>query len=172
MSNKTDVIYRNWGTFRELMKDNKYAVKYYGQKIKDGHDAVCVPLLDVFTKAEVKQIMTYVRPEQKMCFMNAYRLANLFQQRVKYVEGEVTILNGGIGIEHAWNLVDGEHDVDLTFEVALGEDVRKEAYVAIGEYDVDTIRRVAVDTRVYGGVYDYLYREKNDVKNKKRNGKK
>lgn len=160
-SRKTDVIYRNWSTFRELMKDSAYAVKYYSQKIKDAHDVVCVPVADVFSKKELAMIDSFVRPEQKMCFKNAFRLTSLFPERVKYVEGEVTILNGGLGIEHAWNLVDGTHYVDLTFELALQKDVTKEAYVAIGEYDVDEIRSVAIETTMYGGVYDFIYKKEN-----------
>ena len=111
-----------------------------------------------------------VRPEKRMCFKNAHMLTCLFPDRVKYVEGEVTICGGGIGIEHAWNLVDGEHYVDLTFELALGEDVTKEGYVMLGSYDSKTLRRVTHKTGYYGGIYNQLYLDalnKKEKRNKK-----
>jgi hypothetical protein len=61
-------------------------------------------------------------------------------------------------------LVDGEHYVDLTFELALGEDVTKEGYVALGAYDAKTLRRVTRKTGYYGGIYNQLYL---DAKKKK-----
>ena len=117
----------------------------------------CVRLDDVFSKEEIELIKMAVRPEKRMCFKNAHMLTCLFPDRVKYVEGEVTIFGGGIGIEHAWNLVDGEHYVDLTFELALGEDVTKEGYVMLGAYDAKTLRRVTHKTGYYGGIYNKLY---------------
>lgn len=71
--------------------------EYFQQKIKDGHVTKCVSARDVFTPAEMKRINQYCQIEPKMCYRTAYRLANLFPDRIKYVEGEVTIFNGGNG---------------------------------------------------------------------------
>ena len=153
---KTDAIFMAWRTYKTLTQGQKQS-DFFAQKLKDGKIVTCVPLCEVFDKREIDAIKQVVRPEKRMCFKNAHMLTNLFPDRVKYVEGEVTICGGGIGIEHAWNLVDGEHYVDLTFELALGEDVTKEGYVALGAYDAKTLRRVTRKTGYYGGIYQNLY---------------
>ena len=149
-----NVILEQWKFFATVT--DGYQKKYYERKLKDAHAIKCVSAHDVFTPQELERIFAYCQIEKRMCFRTAYRLANLFPDRVKYVEGEVTIFNGALGIEHAWNLVDGEHYVDLTFEFALQEDVTKEVYVALGEYDVDMIRDVACETQIYGDVWNHL----------------
>lgn len=153
---KTDAIFMAWRTYKTLTQGQKQS-DFFAQKLKDGKIVTCVRLDDVFSKEEIELIKMAVRPEKRMCFKNAHLLTMLFPDRVKYVEGEVTILNGGLGIEHAWNLVDGEHYVDLTFELALGEDVTKEGYVMLGAYDAKTLRRVTHKTCYYGGIYGQLY---------------
>lgn len=168
---KDSIIFEHWRTFRELASGRQR--EYFDKKLKDGHTVKCVSVKDVFTKEEIATIKRYCQIVPKMCFRTAYRLTNLFPDRVKYVEGEVAVFNGGLGIEHAWNLVDDEHYVDLTFELALDEDVTGETYVALGEYDVDTIREVAYDTRIYGGVYNYkcineIKNNESKTKNKKK----
>jgi len=153
---KTDAIFMAWRTYKTLTQGQKQS-DFFAQKLKDGKIVTCVPLCEVFDEREINIIKQLVRPEKRMCFKNAHILTSLFPDRVKYVEGEVTICGGGIGIEHAWNLVDGEHYVDLTFELALGEDVTKEGYVALGAYDAKTLRRVTRKTGYYGGIYNQLY---------------
>ena len=157
--NKNNIIFAHWSSFAKLTSGLQQA--FFKQKIRDGHMVKCVASRDVFTEDELKKIRRYCMIEPKMCYRTAYRLTHLFPDRVKYVEGEVTIFNGGFGVEHAWNLVDGQHYVDLTFEYALGEDVTKETYVALGEYDVDAIREVAAETQVYGNVYNELFIKNN-----------
>lgn len=164
---KDSIIFEHWGMFRELASGRQR--EYFDKKLKDGHTIKCVSAKDVFTSDELKAIEIYCDIEPKMCYRTAYKLANLFPNRVKYVEGEATIFNGGLCIEHAWNLVDGEHYVDLTFEFALNKDVTKQTYVALGEYDLKTIRKVACETKLYGGVYDHLCIS--DIKNKERKTK-
>ena len=153
---KTDAIFMAWRTYKTLTQGQKQS-DFFAQKLKDGKIVTCVRLEDVFSEEEIELIKMAVRPEKRMCFKNAHILTSLFPDRVKYVEGEVTICGGGIGIEHAWNLVDGEHYVDLTFELALGEDVTKEGYVMLGTYDAKTLRRVTHKTGYYGGIYNQLY---------------
>lgn len=153
--NRNNIIFEHWRSFAKMTSGLQQ--KFYKQRIRDGKTVKCVSAEDVFTHDELSRIIRYCEIEPKMCYRTAYRLANLFPDRVKYVEGEVTIFNGGFGIEHAWNLVDGEHYVDLTFELALNEDVTQTDYVALGEYDLQTIRNVASKTKLYGGVYDHLF---------------
>ena len=153
---KTDVIFNHWRAFKELTKGTKQE-KYFASKIKNGKAVSCVSVRDVFTNDEIKKIRRFVRPQKRMCYKNAHLMALAFPDRVKYVEGEVSIMCGRLGIEHAWNLVDGKYYVDVTFEMALNEDVTQEGYVSIGVYDVDTINDVARETGVYGGIYENLY---------------
>ena len=153
---KTDAIFMAWRTYKTLTQGQKQS-DFFAQKLKDGKIVTCVRLEAVFSEEEIEIIKMAVRPEKRMCFKNAHMLTCIFPERVKYVEGEVTICGGGIGIEHAWNLVDGEHYVDLTFELALGEDVTKEGYVMLGAYDAKTLRRVTNKTGYYGGIYNQLY---------------
>lgn len=163
---KTDAIFMAWRTYKELTQGQKQS-DFFAQKLKDGKIVTCVQLKDVFSEGEIEVIKLAVRPEKRMCFKNAHMFTYLFPDRVKYVEGEVTICGGGIGIEHAWNLVDGEHYVDLTFELALGEDVTKEGYVMLGAYDAKTLRRVTRKTGYYGGIYTQLYIDALKKKTKK-----
>lgn len=163
--NKNNIIFEQWRSFAKLTSGLQQ--KFYEQKVRDGKTVKCVSAKDVFTKDEIEKIRRYCMIEPKMCHRTAYRLANLFPDRVKYVEGGVTIFNGGFGVEHAWNLVDGQHYVDLTFEYALNKDVTKETYVALCEYDVDVIREIAAETLVYGNVYNELFIKKNYKPTKK-----
>lgn len=156
--NKNNIIIEQWRSLEKLTSGLQK--KFYGKKVHDGHVVKCVSAKDVFTEDELEKIKRYCKIEPKMCYRTAYRLANLFPDRVKYVEGEATIPKFGFGVEHAWNLVDGEHYVDLTFEFALNEDVTKETYVALGDYNVDVIREVAAETQVYGNVYNQLFIKK------------
>ena len=164
-------ITEQWRFLAELTQGNQK--EYFERKVKDGHEVKCVSVDDVFTEEELDRIHEYCRIEPKMCFRTAYMLTTLFPSRVKYVEGELAVLNGNLGIEHAWNLVDGQHYVDLTLEIALGNDVTKETYVALGEYDVNVMRDVACETRMYGGVYNTMFiREiKKKERKQKRQGK-
>lgn len=153
--NKNNIIFEQWRTFAKLTSGLQK--RFYERKIHDGLSVKCVSAKDVFTEDELEKIKRYCMIEPKMCYRTAYLLTNLFPNRVEYVEGETTIFNGGYSVEHAWNLVDGEHYVDLTFEFALERDVTHETYVALGEYHVDVIRRVASETQVYGNVYNHLF---------------
>lgn len=129
---------------------------YYEKRIEDAFECYCVRLSDVFTKEEIKKIKDYVQPKQKMCYMNAYRMTSLFPDRVKYVEGEVTLMKS-FGIEHAWNLIDDRYYVDVTMELALNSsELCEQEYTGLGKYNVETIEKIANETGVYGGVYNFI----------------
>ena len=108
--------------------------KFYEQQLQDFHEVKCVKLSDIFTNDEVRTI----------------------KMAVQYVEGQVTIFNGAFGVEHAWNKVDDKY-VDLTFELALGEDPTKELYMALGEYNLNTITMVTSETGYYGSIYNQRF---------------
>ena len=59
----------------------------------------------------------------------------------------------------------GDKYVDLTFEIALGEDPTKELYMALGEYNLTTITMVTSETGYYGSIYNQRFI--NSIKNKK-----
>lgn len=141
---------------------------YYEQMLKDFREVKLSRVRDVFTDDEIKRIIFYVSPEKKMCYKNSHLLTSLFPERVKYIEGQMTIFGGGWGIDHAWNLVDGKHYVDLTMEFALGEDPTKETYMALGEYDYSKITRIAARTGFYGNIYNEIFFENNKSKLKQK----
>lgn len=130
--------------------------KYYEQQLKDFHHVQCVSVKDVFTDDELRLIRRVVKPQAKECYRNAHLLTALFPDRVQYTEGQVTIFNGGFGIDHAWNKV-GDVYVDITFEMALGEDPTKELYMALGTYNLTTITQVASETGYYGSIYNQRF---------------
>lgn len=160
----TNAITEGWRMCAEFTSGHQR--DYYKSMLKDANEVRCVSAEDVFTKKELEQVMAYCKIEPKMCYRTAFLLSNLFPERVRYVEGEVAMLNGAIGIPHAWNLVDGTHYVDLTFEYALHEDVTKKTYVMVGNYDVDVVRDVALETGLYGNVYNELFLRKIKSNNK------
>jgi hypothetical protein len=163
----TDVIFEHWKAFKKLTQGTPQS-GFFAKKIKDGHAVRCVSVYDVFTKDEIEKIKSSVRPKKHMCYKNAHVFCVLFPDRVKYVEGEVTCFNGAFGIEHAWNVVDGEHYVDLTLELVLKRDVNKKGYVALGEYDAKMLRKVTSKTGVYGDIYTHLFID--TLKRKRKDG--
>ena len=130
--------------------------KFYEQQLQDFHEVKCVKLSDIFTNDEICTIKMAVKPKKKECYRNAHLLTALFPDRVQYVEGQVTIFNGAFGVEHAWNKVDDKY-VDLTFELALGEDPTNELYMALGEYNLTAITMVTSDTGYYGSIYNQIF---------------
>lgn len=153
---KLETIKQTWAAFATLTQG--VARRVFLQKLRDGQDIKAHRLADVFTPEELREIYDYVRPQKHFCFMNAQRLCELFPSRVKYVEGEVMVC--GVPVQHAWNVVDGCTHVDVTFELALNDDPRRDEYCALGVYDINDVRRVELETREYGGVYAYYLKQK------------
>lgn len=123
--------------------------KAYFQYLKDQYKEVRVtPLNEVFTVKEIHLIKKVVKPQIKECFKNAAKLVKLFPDRVKYVEGKV---NKWFPIEHAFNLVDGDKYVDLTFELVLEyTGVESYEYASFLELDFCEVMEFANNTGVYG----------------------
>ena len=133
----------------------------FKQKVKDADSVDIVPLSEVFSEDEIKHIKRYVRPKMKECYQNAWRFCDIMQGNkdhdVKYCEGYLNMK--GIPIEHAFNKVDGKY-VDITIELALNNDVTKDTYVVIGEWDTDTVRDVLLENGYYGNIYETLFLNK------------
>ena len=132
----------------------------FKQKSEDADSVDIVPLSEVFTEEEIKQIKRYVNPQPKMCYENAYKLADRLYglgKDIKYVEGYINMK--GFPIEHAFNCVDGKY-VDCTIELALGRDPREDTYVKIGEFDLNDVREVLVENGYYGEIYDTIFLRK------------
>lgn len=136
----------------------------YQQMVKDADSVDIVSVYDIFTEEEIQQIKKYVRPKPKMCYENAYKLADvLYTRDIKYVEGYLNMK--GLPIEHAFNCVDGKY-CDITIELALGRDVHEDTYIKIGEWDVNDVREVLIQNGYYGQIYQtkFLNSYKENIK--------
>lgn len=109
---------------------------FFEQQAKDAKAVDVVPVKDVFTDAEIQLIKTVIEPKQGKCYRNAALLSELFPDRCKYVEGYGW--HKFIKIEHAFNRV-GDKYVDITWELALGEDVAKMYYASLIEATSDEV---------------------------------
>ena len=139
---------------------------FYNRMLNDLEEVKVVSLKDVFTKAEIEEIRRCVAPKKKECYKNAFELAKLFHDRVLYVEGYTTCLNGELPIEHAFNKVkvkDGYAYVDVTVEMAFGEKPweGRETYMKMATYTAEECLDVMYETRVYGSIYYTLFFQEN-----------
>lgn len=134
-----------------------YQQYLFDKKAKDADSVDIVPLSEVFTPEEIKEIKKRVNPKPKMCYENAWKLMDRFyyegKHEILYCEGYLNFK--GLPIEHAFNKVDGKY-VDCTVELALNKDVTEDTYVVIGEFDVETVREVLLENGFYGNVYDNI----------------
>jgi hypothetical protein len=123
--------------------------KKYFQYLKDQYKEVRVaPLNEVFTVKEIHLIKKVVKPQLKQCFRNAAKLVELFPDRVKYVEGKFMKY---FPMEHAFNLVDGDKYVDLTFELVLkDEEVATYEYASFLELNYEQQIDLMLSTGMYG----------------------
>ena len=141
---------------------------YYEQRAADARPVECVPMRDVFTRAEYDFIRGVYHTHKKQCYKNAATLVTLishplcgllFHREIKYVEG-FAFSCGLLPIEHAFVKV-GDKYIDPTFEMALHCDVRKEMYASLIELDPLTMIRYQDETGFYGDLYQYDYLCKN-----------
>lgn len=132
----------------------------YKQKAKDADSVDIVPLSEVFSEDEIEQIKKYVNPKPKMCYENAYKLADRLydlDKDIKYVEGYINMK--GFPIEHAFNCVDSKY-VDCTVELALGKNPQEDTYVKVGEFDLDEVREILLQNEYYGEIYNTIFLNK------------
>ena len=137
------------------------------KKMKEDADSVdIVPLKEVFSDEEIKEIKKRVNPKPKACYENAWKLCDRFEfdgdHDIKYCEGYLNMK--GLPIDHAFNKVDGKY-VDITIELALNREI-EDTYVVIGEYDTDKVREILLQNGFYGDIYKTIflnsYKEKID----------
>jgi len=135
----------------------------YKQKIKDADSVDIVPLSEVFTTEEIKEIKRRIQPKPKMCYENAYKLCDRFaydhNHDIKYCEGYLNMK--GFPIDHAFNCVDGKY-VDITIELALGRNVAEEGdtYITLCKYDIDKVREILLQNGFYGEIYNTIFLNK------------
>lgn len=144
-------------TFAKLIGEEGRQAEFYRQMLKDAKPIEVVRLSEVFSPAEIKAIEVLVYPKKKQCYRNATLLSHINHifPDVKYVEGKMTCC-GAFGIEHAWNKV-GDKYVDITMELALKRDPTKEEYMALGEYDRETVIGICRELGYYESIYPILY---------------
>lgn len=133
--------------------------KYYTDMLNDARSVEVVSVEEVFDQKTIDRIVNYIRPQLKECYQNAYRLCDrIYDSRydIKYCQGYLNF--NGIPIEHAWNSVNGKY-IDITKEFAL-DGLDDDSYVLIAEYDVNTMRSLAVQCGTYDGLY--LQQKKNE----------
>ena len=135
--------------------------EFYDQMIKDAKDCKVVPLSEALSKKDIQQIKSIIKPQPKMCYKNAHLLTKIIPG-AKYVEGKMTCL-GAFGIEHAWNKI-GDKYVDITMELALERSVTEEEYMALGEYDQETVVSICSEVGCYGNIYPILYNKQKTEK--------
>lgn len=137
--------------------------EYYTELLRNIKPVKVVPLKDVFTEKEIRQIKL-INIQQNECYRNSHLLTSLFPGRVMYVEGKVLPENL-IPIDHAFNRV-GDVYIDVTFELALKLDVTRQRYASIAEYDLNTISRIASATGYWGDYYKYEWIRKYKINGK------
>lgn len=148
-------------TFAEIIGEEGRQAEFYNQMLKDAKPIEVVRLSEVFTDTEIKAIKRFVNPKVKECYRNATLFSHIYPE-VKYVEGKMTVC-GTFGIEHAWNKV-GDKYVDITMELVLDRDPTKEEYMALGEYDQETVVSICSEVGFYGSVYPILYNKQKSEK--------
>ena len=135
--------------------------KYYRDLLDAAEPIKMVSIKDVFSREEINKIKRLVRPKKKMCYRNAHLLTTLFPDKVKYVDGRVSVTNIGIPIDHAFNRV-GDKYVDITFEMVWNEDTTKYEYIKFGEYDSDQVEEIAEQSGIWGECYKFQWMKENN----------
>lgn len=133
----------------------------YEEIIKDAKEVEVVSIFEVFTIQEISLIKKAVKPKKHECYKNAFQLAMLFPDKVRYCEGKMTVANKLVGIEHAWNRI-GNKYIDITMELVLEQDMTQygEEYVSLGDWDSNELLDISQRMGFYGGVYGFVKNEK------------
>ena len=163
MENKDNLLIQELEQYRDIMPPGRQR-KYYDIVLEMVEPIEVVSLSEVFTVEEIEEIKRQINPKKKECFKNAMRLAMDFDD-VKYVEGRL-LLADAFGTEHAFNKV-GDKYIDITMELALGNDVRKEQYIKIAEYSRERAIEELIHNQCYTNITDRIIWEERIKKENK-----
>lgn len=144
-----DMLVEELKTWYKLLTGERQR-EYIAMMIADARTVAVSSIHDVFTEDEIRRIKR-LRPQKNECYKNAFRLAQLFPEKVEYVEGKMTV-NKFVGIEHAWNKV-GDKYVDVTMELALGRDASEEEYMQLGAWEYEDVAKIVLERGYYGECY-------------------
>lgn len=132
----------------------------FQQKLKDANSVDVVPLSEVFTEDEIKEIKKRIHPQPKCCYENAWKLCDRFEyegnHKIEYCEGYMNYK--GLPIEHAFNKVDGKY-IDITTELALNREI-EDTYIVLGEYSTNNVREILIQNGFYGDIYNTIFLNK------------
>lgn len=156
MENKDNQLIQELEQLRDIMS-NTHQRRYYDIVLEKAKPIEVVPLSEVFTAEEIEGIKKLINPKKKECFKNAMCFTLDFGD-VKYVEGRL-LLADAFGTSHAFNKV-GDKYVDITLELALGKDIRKEQYIKIAEYDQKRAIEELMHSQCYTNITDRIIWEK------------
>lgn len=127
---------------------------FHEKLVADAMPVQCVSVRDVFTAEEIRIIKRVLCPKKRQCYRNAALLTELFPDRAIYVEGFGW--NGIAKVNHAFNRV-GDKYIDITWEMALNEDVTPMPYVSLIEATRDEI---LADIQAHGNTTGDYYLHK------------
>lgn len=135
----------------------EHQLAFMRQRLNDAKPVKCVPIKEVFTPKEIQAIKSRINPKAKECYKNALLLSCMFPDKCKYVEGYAWAIC--TGTEHGFNRV-GDQYVDITFELALNEDVTPLPYVSLIEANaIDVLLDVEEHNNTTGEYYQHKYIE-------------
>lgn len=114
------------------------------------------PSIEAFLLAHGKHYKPHSRPKgvklgpAKLCFMNAFLLANDNPDAYTYVEGFAVPKGIGLPLEHAWCVDKDGNVIDNTWGDAT-------EYFGV-PFKIDAIRRVLLDKGTYGIIDDWEHK--------------
>lgn len=111
------------------------------------------PMEHILSQAQIDAIKEYAFPKVRQCYKNAYKIAML--DDFLYVEGMVNFY--GMPIEHAWNMTKDGRYFDATYELNGLEGGAD--YLSFYEAPFEDVSELALESRVYGGYPNQLFRK-------------
>ena len=129
--------------------------EYYQHQLDCAKPIECVSIREVLSEKDIDLIKRIINPQPKECYKNAASLAMLFPDRIEYVEGYYGV-EGVFGTEHAWNRV-GDKYIDITAELVLKKDVKKEDYVKLMVLSSREITDLLLKENCYTWFFDKKY---------------
>ena len=108
--------------------------EYYDDLLENLQEVKCVSIHDIFTEDEIIKISRRCNIESKGCYKNAFKVAELFQDKdIKYCEGFYGFNN--FFIDHAFNKI-GDKYFDITMELLHNDNVSEHFYATYGEFSI------------------------------------